>query len=96
MKNRYLTLYKTCIENGTMSHDGLCWTLTASMGKRESNRFESVMKPKNNEIQELKNDGLSYEYWASGLKVMDRNKFHKFTSLRETILLLWMAHEGYL
>lgn len=83
MKNKqqaFLDFYKECMKNSKkMPNDGLC---------RNLGRRIDPVKPTKQDIIKLDREDLSASYWGSGLAYWDLNKCHKFTPLRQTLVLL--------
>lgn len=81
----HLEFYYKCMESGLIPNAGLC--LCKGIDNQKLLLFEP---PDNHKINSASNC-LSSAYWASGLRYDDINRCHKFTPLRQTIVLFMAA-----
>jgi len=88
MSKKYLECYKEWMEKGEMPKRGLCNSLPEEL--RVLVAFDLV-KPTEHDMDNLRSEGLSGWFWASGLSWDELYKDVPFTPLRQTILLLCAA-----
>jgi len=86
---KLIELYKEWMETGAIPKRGLCWSLP------EKYLIDlSLFRPNTEEENELWENGLTIVYWGSGLNTLSSSMYnleHKFTDLRQTIVLLICA-----
>ena len=95
---KHLNFYKKCMKTGylpdTLLSGGLC--NYAKLGELNL-EFLKLFKPTDDDEKVLKKNGLCTVYWASGISNLDTSheQSHKFTNLRQTIVLFLAAMDEY-
>jgi len=81
-KDKLIKIYNKALESGELSHNGLCTVLQAHCINIDK---LNLFKP----------NKLSLGYWAADLCSIDsyRDRFYKFTPLRQTILAFLIVME---
>lgn len=89
MKNKkHLEFYIKCLETGNLPSFGLCGS--ADQGLIDATLLDQLSPTATDDV-ELYDSGLSTSYWGSGLAWLDEDKYQKFTTLRQTIVLFMAA-----
>jgi hypothetical protein len=78
--------YKEWAEEGQLPDYGLCNSVPS-----EYEKSLLLFKPTDDELDELACLRMAVFFWASGLRIFDKNKKQALTPLRETIILLICA-----
>lgn len=85
---KHLDFYFKCMESGELPYAGLCYCAARRL---ISKKLLDIIEPSFEDDFNLRNEGLSFGYWSSGLLLNDSNKFFQFTPLRQTIVLFMAA-----
>jgi len=99
-KKKYLPLYYKWMEAGRMlaGHNretsGLCDYFKDLHNGNECDELFELMKPTEEDFEELKREGKSCYTWASELPFGIKGEFYTFTPLRQNIVLLMAAMNG--
>jgi hypothetical protein len=83
---KHLKFYKDCMSTGRLPDFGLCYSL--------GGRLLQLFTPTIEEKFQLEDEGLCPIYWAYGVSddfKNDEERWHSFSSLRQTIVLLMAA-----
>jgi hypothetical protein len=86
---KLIELYKEWMEKGEIPGNGICWSIP-----EEYLKDIRLFQPTCEEELQLFQKGLSSVYWGSGVHISKTTLYnlkHKFTSLRQTIVLLICA-----
>ena len=76
--------YENWMETGELPKPGLC----SSLMRTKYQNTLGLFKPSYKELCELSKEDISNLFWASGLLIDDKDKYTKFTPLRQAIVLL--------
>jgi len=83
---KLIDLYKEWMETGKLPDWGLCNSIP-----KEYWETLDLFEPSQDEESQLDYEGLSWNYWASGLPTNHKDEKYGFTPLRQTIVLLICA-----
>ncbi len=87
---KYLDFYNKCVITKELPDDGLC-----NCGVI---KIDSLLKPTEEDIEQLRFEGYAYTYWGSLGKeddsVAQRERYRSFTPLRQNIVLLLACLNG--
>ena len=95
-KQNLLSYHKRWCEKKEIPFEGLCQSLTDIYfitGGISTYRIQldEYFEPTKEEMLELRKEGLSSAYWASGKSVLDSDRHYAYTELRQNIILLLCA-----
>lgn len=90
MRNKkHLAFYNKCLETNQLpKSDGLCSCARAGL---ISKKLLDLLRPNDEDSLLLRDTGMAYGYWGSGLSINDDNKYKQFTTLRQTLVLFMAA-----
>jgi hypothetical protein len=80
---KYLRFYIDCMQCNSMPKDGLCNSLADDL--------LVLFEPTEQDAMELTEEGKSVVYWGSGCTKENPQRWYKFSTLRQTIVLFMAA-----
>jgi hypothetical protein len=90
---KHIEFYEACMKTGKTPNSGLCNCTGPGWGGLNEELLK-LFEPNKQEKRQLEYSGMSYVYWASGVKIDHPDAYWTFTSLRQTIVLLMAAMSG--